>query len=57
MDIELMFNGRQDARFDFSIKKKKKIEKKYMNKKVQKRASLQFSDILHLTVPFWVKIC
>ena len=27
MDIELMFNGRQDARFDFSIKKKK-IEKK-----------------------------
>ena len=56
MDIELMFNGRQDARFDFSIKKKK-IEKKYMNKNVQKRASLQFSDILHLTVPFWVKIC
>ena len=28
MDIELMFNGRQDARFDFSIKKKKKDRKK-----------------------------
>ena len=54
MDIELMFNGRQDARFDFSIKKKGR--KKNLNKNVPKRASLQFSDILHLIVPFWVKI-
>ena len=29
MDIELMFNGRQDARFDFSIKKKKDRKKIY----------------------------